>query len=131
MADTEQATEQATEQDAPAPAAADGPVRDPRVERHAAKLARQIVDFARDHGGSAEGQLAHIARGSVRIALVGANGEWGNLVAPSYESARRAVELSGLTVHDDFGGELAAKVRTGPYEWSRMAGMQLGGPRNP
>ncbi|MER0246298.1 hypothetical protein AAHZ94_30850 [Streptomyces sp. HSW2009] len=123
MADTQQA-EESTEP-------ADTPVRDARVERQAARLARQIEAFARSHGGSAEGQLAHITRGSVRIALVGANGEWGNLVAPSYESAQRAVELSGLTVHEDFAGDLAAKVRTGPYEWSRMAGIQLGGPRNP
>ena len=27
-------------------------------------------------------------------------------------------------------GELAAKVRTGRYEWTRMAGIQVGGPRN-
>ncbi|WEV28439.1 hypothetical protein OYE22_27080 [Streptomyces sp. 71268] len=129
MADTEQA-EDTQRADASTPAA-DEAVRDAKVERHAARLAKQIDAFARTHGGSAEGQLAHIARGSVRIALVGANGEWGNLVAPSYASAQRAVELAGLTVHEDFGGEFAAQVRTGPYEWSRMAGIQLGGSRNP
>ncbi|KPC75455.1 hypothetical protein ADL35_25060, partial [Streptomyces sp. NRRL WC-3753] len=26
-----------------------------------------------------------------------------------------------VTVHDEFSGEFAAKVVTGPYEWSRMA----------
>ncbi|MBB5933624.1 hypothetical protein [Streptomyces zagrosensis] len=124
MADTEQA-----EESTPPPATE--AVRDARAERRAARLAKQINAFARSHGGSAEGQLAHIGRGSVRIALVGANGEWGTLVAPSHESAQRAVELSGLTVHEDFSGEFAAKVRTGPYEWSRMAGIQLGGPSNP
>ncbi|RLV08206.1 hypothetical protein CTZ27_05100 [Streptomyces griseocarneus] len=102
-----------------------------RAARRAARLARQITAFATEHGGGAEGQLAHIARGTVRIALVGANGEWGNLVAPSMEIARKAAELAGLTLHDDFDGELAAKVRTGPYEWTRMAGMQVGGPANP
>ncbi|MCC3768582.1 hypothetical protein [Streptomyces sp. UNOC14_S4] len=102
-----------------------------RAARRAARLARQITAFAQEHGGGAEGQLAHIARGTVRIALVGTNGEWGNLVAPSMEIARKAAELAGLTLHDDFDGELAAKVRTGPYEWSRMAGMQVGGPANP
>lgn len=35
---------------------------------------------------------------------------------------------AGITVHEDFDGEFAAKVRTGPYEWSRMAGIQVGGP---
>ncbi|MGW2601063.1 hypothetical protein [Streptomyces klenkii] len=104
---------------------------DARADRKAARLARQIDTFAKSHGGSAEGQLAHIARGTVRVALVGADGEWGNLVAPSLDVAQKAAEKAGLTLQDDFDGELAAKVRTGPYEWSRMAGIQVGGPRNP
>ncbi|MEU2516061.1 hypothetical protein [Streptomyces syringium] len=103
---------------------------DARAARKAARLARQISAFAKSHGGGAEGQLAHIGRGTTRIALVGANGEWGNLVAPSFEIARKAVEIAGITLQDDFDGEMAAKVRTGPYEWSRMAGLQLGGPAN-
>ncbi|MEU3875362.1 MULTISPECIES: hypothetical protein [Streptomyces] len=96
----------------------------------AAKLARQITAFAKQHGGSAEGQLAHIGRGTTRIALVGADGQWGNLVARTHETAREAAELAGLTLRDDFDGEMAAKVRTGPYEWKRMAGLQIGGPSN-
>ncbi|MEU2871539.1 hypothetical protein ABZ769_20345 [Streptomyces olivoreticuli] len=115
MADTTQAAETAL---------------DARAARRAARLARQITAFAKSHGGSAEGQLAHIGRGSTRIALVGANGEWGNLVAPSMPMAQKAVELAGITLHEGFDGEFAAKVRTGPYEWSRMAGIQLGGPSN-
>ncbi|MER7155603.1 hypothetical protein ABT366_32870, partial [Streptomyces lydicus] len=62
--------------------------------------------------------------------LVGANGEWGNLVADSFGAAKDAAALAGLTLQDDFDGDLAARVRTGPYEWSRMAGLQLGGPAN-
>ncbi|MBZ4020204.1 MULTISPECIES: hypothetical protein [Streptomyces] len=103
---------------------------DKRSEKQAAKLAREMQAFARSHGGSAEGQLAHIGRGRTRVALVGANGEWGNLVARSYEAAKKGAEKAGITLHDDFDGELAAKVRTGRYEWSRMAGLQLGGPSN-
>ncbi len=99
--------------------------------KQAAKLAKQITAFAKSHGGSAEGQLAHIGRGTTRIALVGANGEWGNLVARDFETAREAAELAGITLQEDFDGEMAAKVRTGPYEWSRMAGIQVGGPSNP
>ncbi|MEV5771773.1 hypothetical protein AB0L49_11035 [Streptomyces antimycoticus] len=107
------------------------PSKPSKDEKRAERLARQITAFATGHGGSAEGQIAHIGRGSVRIALVGADGEWGVLVAPSQESARRAAEIAGLTLQDAFDGELAAKVRTGPYEWARMAGSQLGGPGNP
>ncbi|MFJ3668606.1 hypothetical protein ACIPSE_19395 [Streptomyces sp. NPDC090106] len=102
---------------------------DAKADRTAAKLARQIGAFAKAHGG-AGGQVAYLGDRGARIALVGEDGEWGNLVAPTYDIARKAVEKSGVEVHEDFDGEFAAKVRTGPYEWTRMAGIQLGGPRN-
>ncbi|GHF66790.1 hypothetical protein GCM10010218_55510 [Streptomyces mashuensis] len=119
MAETTQAEETA--------AAAPGP----KDRREAARLARQITAFARSHGGGAQGQLAHIGRGTTRIALVGTDGQWGNLVARSHAAAGEAVRLAGIELRDDFDGEMAAKVRTGPYEWSRMAGLQIGGPANP
>lgn len=123
MADTQQADEQVeTAADATGGA---------RTDKRTARLAKQIRAFADSHGGSAEGQLAHIGRGRTRIALVGANGEWGNLVADSFEAAKEAAVKAGITLQDDFDGEFAAKVRTGPYEWSRMAGIQVGGPANP
>ncbi|MDN3055550.1 hypothetical protein PH213_13575 [Streptomyces sp. SRF1] len=128
MADTTQP--ETTEGDGPAaPAASAKPSKPSKDEKRAGRLAHQITAFATSHGG-AEGQIAHIGRGTVRIALVGADGEWGVLVA-SAESARHAAGLAGLTLHDDFDGDLAAKVRTGPYEWTRMAGIQLGGTANP
>ncbi|MEW1754314.1 hypothetical protein ACIQU1_33605 [Streptomyces angustmyceticus] len=126
MADTQQADEQ-TE------TVADAEARtrtDKRAGKQADRLAKQIRAFAAAHGGSAEGQLAHIGRGRTRIALVGADGEWGNLVADTFGSAQDAAGKAGLTLHDDFDGDLAAKVRTGRYEWSRMAGIQVGGPAN-
>ncbi|ATL26875.1 hypothetical protein [Streptomyces formicae] len=98
-------------------------------ERRAAKLAQQISSFAQAHGG-AEGQIAYIGRKGSRIVLVGDDGGWGDLVAPTYAVARSAVEKSGITVHEDFDGDFAAKVETGPYEWTRMAGIQIGGPSN-
>ncbi|MET7799996.1 hypothetical protein [Streptomyces decoyicus] len=122
MADTQQADEQ-TE-------TAAGARTDKRSGKRADKLAKQIRAFAATHGGSAEGQLAHIGRGRTRIALVGADGEWGNLVADTFSCAKDAADKAGLTLHDDFDGDLAAKVRTGRYEWSRMAGIQVGGPSN-
>ncbi|MEU7198889.1 hypothetical protein [Streptomyces sp. NPDC045470] len=127
MADTQQA-DAADQQTGgqPAPGRADK-----RAERRTARLAKEIAAFAASHGGSADGQLAHIARGSVRIALVGADGQWGNLVAGTQDVARAAAERAGVTLHEEFDGDLAAKVRTGPYEWSRMAGIQVGGPANP
>ncbi|MET7379780.1 hypothetical protein ABZT08_13250 [Streptomyces sp. NPDC005526] len=100
-----------------------------RAERRATTLARQISAFSKAHGG-AEGQVAYIGERGARIVLVGADGGWGDLVAPSRAIAEQAVEKAGITVHEAFDGEFAAKVRTGPYEWTRMAGIQVGGPSN-
>ncbi|GGT65807.1 MULTISPECIES: hypothetical protein [Streptomyces] len=100
-----------------------------QAERKAAKLAKQIQAFSKKHGG-AEGQLAYIGQMGTRIVLVGEDGGWGDLVAPSFPVAQQAAEKAGLTLHDEFDGDFAAKVRTGPYEWTRMAGIQLGGPSN-
>jgi hypothetical protein len=102
---------------------------DAKAERQVTRLARRIDFFSKAHGG-AEGQVAYIGRRGARVVLVGEDGGWGDLVAPSYEIAQKAVEKSGITVHEDFDGEFAAKVTTGRYEWSRMAGIQVGGPSN-
>ncbi|MGW0389653.1 hypothetical protein ACWDYJ_01905 [Streptomyces sp. NPDC003042] len=99
---------------------------DKKQDRTAAKLARQIGAFAKEHGG-AEGQLAHIGQAGTRIVLVGTDGGWGDLVAPTWAVAELAARKAGLTLHEELDGELAARVRTGPYEWKRMAGIQLGG----
>ncbi|MFB6441464.1 hypothetical protein ACFCVY_32605 [Streptomyces sp. NPDC056411] len=122
MADTQQAETTAD--------AAAGATADKRTGRRTDRLAKQIRAFADAHGGSAEGQLAHIGRGRTRIALVGGDGAWGNLVADSFDSAKDAATRAGITLQDDFDGDLAARVRTGRYEWSRMAGIQVGGPAN-
>ncbi|MFE7761544.1 hypothetical protein [Streptomyces sp. NPDC057438] len=100
-----------------------------KAERRAARLAKQIGAFAKAHGG-AEAQVAYIGQLGARIVLVGEDGGWGDLVAPTHAVAELAVQKAGVTVHEDFDGEFAAKVRTGPYEWSRMAGIQVGGPAN-
>ncbi|OAH16073.1 hypothetical protein [Streptomyces jeddahensis] len=97
-----------------------------RAERRTAKLAKEIGAFAKAHGG-AEGQIAYVGQRGARIVLVGEDGGWGDLMAPTYEIAERAVEKSGISRHEAFDGEFAAKVKTGPYEWKRMAGIQIGG----
>ncbi|MFJ1970564.1 hypothetical protein ACIO93_18005 [Streptomyces sp. NPDC087903] len=100
-----------------------------KAGRVVARLAKQIGGFSKAHGG-AEGQVAYLGERGARIVLVGADGGWGDLVAPSYAIAEQAVAKSGITVHEAFDGEFAAKVTTGPYEWTRMAGIQIGGPKN-
>ncbi|MFG2190987.1 hypothetical protein [Streptomyces sp. NPDC048639] len=111
-------------------AEADGPRRDARAERRADRLAKQIERFSRSHGGRADGSLEYIGQAGTRIVLVGEDGAWGDLVATDHATAQRAAEKAGITLHDSFAGDPVAKVRTGPYEWSRMAGIQVGGPSN-
>jgi hypothetical protein len=110
--------------------AEENPRAQARDARRAARLARRIGAFARSHGGTAEANVAYIGARGARIVLVAGDGAWGDLVAPSYAIAQAAVSRAGVTVHEDFGGDFAAKLRTGPYEWSRMAGIQIGGPAN-
>ncbi|MFI6346791.1 hypothetical protein [Streptomyces sp. NPDC050560] len=133
MADTEHTDEQA--EDPGTAVGAGGGAATPeerraarREERTVARLAREAGAFARAHGG-AEAQIAHLGRRGSRIVLVGEDGRWGDLVAPTAALARRALERAGVGTREDFDGELAARVRTGPYEWKRMAGIQLGGGR--
>ncbi|MGW4806781.1 hypothetical protein [Kitasatospora sp. NPDC004272] len=98
---------------------------DARAERRAKRIAKHLSSFAAQHGGSADGVVEYVGTIGTRIVLVGADGTWGDQVAPSYAIGRRAAELAGLTLHEEFGGELGLKVRTGPYEWKRMAGIQI------
>ncbi|MET9615922.1 hypothetical protein [Kitasatospora indigofera] len=100
---------------------------DARTERRAKRIAKHLTNFAAQHGGSAEGVVEYVGRTATRIVVVGADGAWGDQVAPTYAVGVRAAELAGLTVHDSFEGELGLRVKTGAYEWKRMAGIQLGG----
>lgn len=112
------------EPETPAPAPTRAERRD---ERRAKRIAGHISSFAAAHGGSTEAVVEYVGLITTRIVLVGADGAWGDQVAPSHSVATRAVELSGATPHETFEGALGLKVRTGAYEWKRMAGIQLGG----
>ncbi|UNS96375.1 hypothetical protein MMF93_07550 [Streptomyces tubbatahanensis] len=98
--------------------------------KQAGRLAKQISGFAKRHGGSAEAQIAYVGQRGFRISLVSADGTWGDLMAPSKEAAEDAVQAAGATLKESFDGEMAEHMRTGPYEWERMAGIQVGGPAN-
>lgn len=118
--------------DAPDPAdaaenAADRTAADPGAERRTARLAKRIGAFAAAHGG-ADGQISYLGARGWRLVLVGADGRWGDQTAPDRGTLAAAAGRAGVTLHERLDGELAARMRTGPYEWSRMAGIQLGGP---
>ncbi|MFE7120223.1 hypothetical protein ACFU99_32850, partial [Streptomyces sp. NPDC057654] len=72
MADTEQADSPQAAETGPDAAPDAGPdtgsdKAQRRTAGHAKRLAKQMTTFARHHGGSAEGQLAHIGRGVTRV----------------------------------------------------------------
>ncbi|MEY9844990.1 hypothetical protein [Streptacidiphilus sp. MAP5-3] len=100
-------------------------VLSPKDEKRAQRIAKHVKAFAAEHGGSADGVVEYVGASATRIALVGADGAWGDQVAPTPAVAERAVELSGVTKHEDFDGELGLKVKTSAYEWRRMAGIQI------
>ncbi|WP_042376007.1 hypothetical protein [Streptacidiphilus melanogenes] len=100
-------------------------VLSPKDEKRAQRIAKNVKAFAAAHGGSADGVVEYVGKIATRIALVGADGAWGDQVAPSVAVAERAVELAGVTRHENFEGELGLKVKTGAYEWKRMAGIQI------
>lgn len=110
------------------------PAEAPTTDRTVRRLARNLSRFASRHAvngdASADAVVEYIGRDSTRIVIVGADGQWGDQVARDPETAKKAVEAAGLTLHEEFPNDVALRVRTGQYEWSRMAGIQIGGPAN-
>ncbi|WP_233580356.1 hypothetical protein [Streptomyces triticirhizae] len=105
-------------------------VPDRATERRTARVTRRLRGFVARHGAETEGQISYLGERGYRLVLVGRDGAFGDQVAPGREILVRAAERAGITLRESFDGELAARVRTGPYEWSRMAGLQIGGPSN-
>jgi hypothetical protein len=81
-----------------------------------------LKSFATAHGGSATAVVSHLGRRGARIVLVGADGAWGDVVAPDVDSAKAACEAAGVTVAGAWERELAEAVRTTSVEWRRMGG---------
>lgn len=103
----------------------------PQVDRGTVVAARRLRTFAAEHsgaGGGAEVQVAaeHLGRGLVRLVVVGADGAFGDVVVRGVERGETALALSGLPRVAPDDRAFGAAVRTGAYEWRRMAGQQLG-----
>lgn len=98
----------------------------------AAVAARRVRAFGARHAVDGDAAVAcaleHVGRGAVRLVLVARDGTLGDLVLRE-EHAARAAELAGADVGEATSRELARRIRTGPYEWVRAAGSQLGGGR--
>jgi hypothetical protein len=102
-------------------------------DRRTVRTARQVVGFGRRHAvagdSTASAVIEPLGQNQVRLVLVAPDGTLGDLVVSDEATARAAAELAGAGVQDGFSRELGARIRTGPYEWVRMAGSQLGGSR--
>ena len=91
-------------------------------------LTGSVRAFAAAHGG-AEGHLAYLGARGYRLVLVGQDGAWGDLVAPGREELAEAAARAGVELREELSGDLAGRMRTGSYEWRRMAGSQFTGAR--
>ena len=106
-----------------------GTRRTPDLDRTAVVAARRVRAFGARHAvdgdASVEGSVQHVGRGATRLVLVGRDGAFGDTVLRTPEAAEQAAGLSGMTVVDAQARELGDRLRTGPYAWRRMAGVQL------
>ena len=89
----------------------------------AVDLGHQIATFRAAHGG-ATASVQHLGRGQARVVLVGADGEWGDLVTDDIEAAQHACALGGVTAPEQWPAGLGARMRTGSQAWERMGGYQ-------
>jgi hypothetical protein len=102
-------------------------------DRRTIRAARQILGFGRRHAApgrsTVSAGLESLGENRVRLVLVAPDGTFGDLVVKDEATARAAAALAGADVQDVSSREFGARIRTGPYEWVRMAGSQLGGSR--
>lgn len=102
-------------------------------DRRTVRTARQILGFGRRHSAPGRSTVSAgiepLGENRVRLVLVAPDGAFGDLVVTDEATARAALALAGADVEDAASRELGTRIRTGPYEWVRMAGSQLGGSR--
>lgn len=87
-------------------------------------LASGIKEFAGEHGG-AKAVIEYLGRRGARIVLVGDDGGWGDLVAPSTDVARAACEEAKVTVENGWERELVELMRPSNDLWRSMARRSL------
>lgn len=90
-------------------------------DRAAVDLAHQVSAFRAHHGG-ATANVQHLGRGLARIVLVGADGEWGDLVTDDLVAARQACALGGVEAPSTWPAGLGRRMRSDAESWERMGG---------
>lgn len=87
-------------------------------------LVSGIKGFAGEHGG-AKAVIEYLGRRGARVVLVGNDGGWGDLVAPSTDVARAACEEAGVPVENGWERELVELMRPSNDLWRSMGRRQL------
>ncbi|NUT38334.1 MAG: hypothetical protein HOV79_35260 [Hamadaea sp.] len=90
------------------------------ADSQTASLVSGIKGFAGEHGG-ATAVIEFLGRRGARIVLVGTDGGWGDLVAPSTDVARAACEQAGVSVENGWERELVELMRPSNDLWRSMA----------
>ncbi|WP_027347018.1 hypothetical protein [Hamadaea tsunoensis] len=90
------------------------------IETPEATLISGIKEFAAAHGG-ATAVIEYVGRRGARIVLVGTDGGWGDLVAPTTQVARAACEQAGVEVENGWERELVELMRPSNDLWRSMS----------
>lgn len=102
-------------------------------DRRTVLAARRVVGFGRRHAVDGDALVTcaaeHVGRGTTRLVLVGRDGVFGDVLVNGPARAEQAANLAGAHLEEQSSREFGSRVRTGAYEWRRMAGQQLPEPR--
>lgn len=103
-------------------------------DRGVVVAARRIRGFGARHAAEGDASvravLEHAGRGVTRVVVVGRDGAFGDVVVTGDPArAEQAVRLAGAQLAEPTSREWGAAIRTGEYEWRRMAGLQVEGGR--
>lgn len=92
--------------------------------------ARRLAAFSARHRSGGEPALAavhHLGADRHRIVVVGSDGAHGDAVVTGSRRAEQVTALAGLERREPDDRAIGARMRTGPYEWGRMAASGLRG----
>lgn len=95
-------------------------------------IGHEIAAFRAAHGG-ATANVQHLGRGRGRVVLVGADGQWGDLITDDIAAAQQACALGGVDAPSAWPAGLGARMLTGTESWERMGGyraVRTHGPRD-
>ena len=83
-------------------------------------LTADIKSFAVGHGG-AKAVIEYVGKRGAHIVLVGGDGEWSDQFADATDVARKACEIAGVEVENEWERELMEQMRPSNDLWRSMS----------